>query len=323
MAAPSKNSTMPFLVSFGAESYFLDRDLDRARRWPDRHSILVDGDGLTDIELVSLCEQGSIDGTLRVIVVDDAQRVKGDKALKAYIEEKSTTDSATVLAAIVRSEKLPDVWKKAADKGRLFEHKKLKTYDSNNEVVKWIETEARRIDRRLDIGISTLLFQLVGGDLHKIANELRKLCLIVPRNEKITGEHVKLVIAPAPSSDPFQVADAAIEKDAKRAMNALSILYKTQGDEVNIPVVAALIRAVERAIIARRILDKGGSDEDVATQLGIHPFIAKKFLPHVRKHPFGTLARHMGRLCRLDSDVKGAARSKRTLVELAVLSIAG
>lgn len=322
--AAAKAGTLPFLVSYGAETYFLDRDLDRARHWQDRHSILVDGDGMSDVDLVSLCEEVGFDsGQQRVIVVDDAQRVKGDKALKAYIEDKSVTDASTVLAAIVRSEKLPDVWQKAAAKGKVFEHRKLKTYDNNNEVVKWIEGEGRRIDRRFDVGVPALIFHAVGGDLYKIANELRKLCLIVPKGERVTQEHVTLVVAQARSAEPYQVAEAAIEKDARKAMNTLSVLYKTQGDEVNIPVVAALIKSIERAMIARRVIDRGGSEEDVASHLGVHPFIAKKLVPHIRKHPFGLLARHMGRLCKLDADVKGAAKSKRTLVELAVLSIAG
>lgn len=322
-AVTSKNSAVPFLVSFGAEGYFLDRDYERARRFPDRRVTLLDGDGLTDGKLISLCETRSVDDAARTIVIDDAQRMKGDKALKEYIEEKSITDTSTMVAAIVRAEKLPEVWRLAAEKGRLQEHKKLKTYESNNEVVKWIEGEVRRIERRLDVGIGLGLFQLTGGDLHKISNELRKLCLIVPKGEKITADHVRLVIAASPVSDPFQVAEAAIEKNAKKAMDSLSVLYKTQGEEVNLPVAAALIKAVERAMIARRVIDKGGSDDDVATQLGLHPFIVKKMLPHIRKHPFGTLARHMGRLCKLDADIKGPARSKRTLVELAVLSIAG
>lgn len=327
MAAPSKTSSktsaMPFIVSYGEESLLLDRELDRARRTPDRHAILLDGDGLSDAELVSLCEEGSIDGTPRIIIVDDAQRVKGDKALKTYIEDKVQTDSRTILVAIVRSEKLPEVWKKAAEKGRLSEFKKLKTYESNNEVVKWIESESQRIGRRLDVGVSTNLFHLVGGDLYKISNELRKLCLIVPRGGKISSDHLELVVAPSFASTPYEVADAVIEKDVRRAMNALSILYKTQGEEVNILVVAALIHRVERAIIARRVLDKGGSDDDVAAALGLNVFIVKKTLPHIRKHPFRTLAANMGKLCKLDADVKGPARSKRTLVELAVISISG
>ena len=107
-------------------------------------------------------------------------------------------------------------------------------------------------------------------------------------------------------------------------MNSLSVLYKNQGDEALIPVVYALMRQVEKTLIARRLLDKGTSEADVAVALGVKPWILQKsILPQARQHGAKDLVRHMGRLCKLDVDVKGPARSKRTLVELAVLAIAG
>jgi DNA polymerase III delta subunit len=320
--AAAKSGTMPFVVSFGAEDYFLDKDIDRALGWKDRVVTLLDGDGMPDHELVSFCEMPTPEGEGRVVIVDYANKLKGDKTLRTYVEEKVPTDTSTVLVAIIRSEKLSDVWVKAGSKGRVIEHKKLKTWDNNNEVIKWVETEAKALGRRFDTGVSSLLYQLVGADLHKLHSELRKLCLIVPQGSSIGVTQVKLVVAPSPTSDPFQVADAVLEKDARKAMNALSILYKNQGDEVNVPLTAAIMKAVERALVARKILDRGGSEEDVATRLSMHPWRCKtQFMPFVKKHSARDLTRHMGRLCKLDADVKGPARSKRTLIELTVLSI--
>ena len=322
MATSSRGGALPFIVCFGGEGYFLDRDIDRYRRTPDRHVMLLDGDGMSDSELVSICMERGFDDTPRMIIVDDAHRVKGDKALKAYIEEKSVTDTSTILVAIVRTEKLGEVWQKVGPKGRVNEYKKLKTWDDNNQVVSWIESEVKRVDRRLDPGVSDLLFRHTGGSLYKVANEIRKMCLVIPKGEKITTAHLALYIASAPAAEPHQVSDAAIEKDPVRAMNRLSVLYRTQGDEVIVPVVSMLSKAVERALVARRILDKGGSEDDIAAQIGVNPYIIKRLIPHYRKHPFPVLAKHMARLCKLDADVKGPARSKRTLVELTVLSIA-
>ncbi len=324
MATAIKPKAQPSLVvSFGAESYFLDRDLERARSWEGRQVVLLDGDGLTDIELVSACEAPSFDNRDRVVVVDDAQKMKGDKALRAYVEDKSPTDDSTVLVAAVRAEKLPEIWKFVASKGKLYEHKKLKTYEDNNDVVRWLETEVKKSDRRFDTGAAAKLYWCIGNDLHRLSNEMRKLCLIVPRGEKITMEQVAIVATVSPTATTFQVADAMIQRNSKAAMDALTLLYRTQGEECNIPLVAALMKTVERTMIARKLIDQGADDDVIASALGMHPFLCKKFLLHVRKHPIGLLVRHMSRLCKLDAEVKGAARSKRTLVELTVLSIAG
>jgi len=320
----AKNTLRPFVVSFGAEAYLLDRDVVRARSWKDRSIIQVEGDELTDVELVSLCETRGIDDNDRVIILDEAQKVKGDKALKAYIEGKSPTDGSTVLVAILRSEKLPEVWAQAAKKGQIYEHKKLKTWDNNNEVVKWATTEAFRLGLGLDKGVPEMLFQLVGGDLYKIASELQKLQTLVGQGNKVTAAHLKMVIAPSPAAEPFQVAEAAVERDTKKAMNLLSIVYRTMGDEAHVPVTYSLIKQVEKLIVARYLLDRKASDDEIAAALGMHPWRCKTyFIPNARKHSFGGLISCMGDLRKLDADVKGAARSKRTRVELAVLSLTG
>jgi DNA polymerase III delta subunit len=106
-------------------------------------------------------------------------------------------------------------------------------------------------------------------------------------------------------------------------MNALSLLYKG-GEDASVRVTYGLMRETQKMLTARFLLDKGSSDDEVAAAIGMHPYRCKlTFLPNVRKHDQTSLIRVMRRLCKLDQEVKGASSSKRTLVELTVLSIAG
>ncbi len=311
---------MPFLVSFGAEHLILDRDIERARAWSNRSVCLLDGDGLSDAELISICETSTEQP--QTVIVDDAQKVKGDKLLRAYIRDKVATDLSVVLVAIVRTEKLPDVWAIEASKAKTFERKKLKTWESNNEVVKWISSEAERLKVYFDKGVDQMLYQNVGPDLYLLANEIRKLAILVGPMGKIEKKHLQLVVSPSPVSDPFQVAEAVISKDPKKAMNLFSILFKNEGDDSLIPVVNALMKQVEKTLVIRHLLDRGVSEEEIPSRLEMKPWIFKNFaLPIAKRHDAKTLIRHMGRLCKLDVDVKGPARSKRTLVELAIIAI--
>lgn len=320
----SKAKANAFIVSFGGEDYLLDQDLARALGWKDRHVLHLSGEDVNDVELVGLLETGSLDGASRLVLLDDAQKLKGDKALQAYIASKDPNDETVVLVAIVRSEKCPEVWAQAAKKGRLIEHKKLKTWDNNNEVVKWIENECRRLGLILDKGISDMLFQLVGPNLYKLASEINKLSVLLGKQARVGVEHVKLVISPSPVAEPYQVAEAAFAKDSRKAMNLLSTVYKNMGEEAHVPLTYSLSRQVEKIILARHLLDKSVKEEDIAAVIGMHPWRCKtQFLPIVQKHTLPNLVRHMGRIRKLDEDVKSAARSKRTLVELAVLAIAG
>jgi DNA polymerase-3 subunit delta len=320
----TKDKAQAFIVSFGAEGYFLDQDLERALSWKDRHIVRLSGEDVDERELVGICETGSADGRKRVVVLDDAEKVKAGKALNIYVRDREAEDDSTVLVAIVRSEKCPAVWSEAAKKGRLIEHKKLKTFESNNEVVKWVEGEARRLGLVLDEGISLLLYQLVGVNIYRLANEIRKLSVLLGKGGKVGTEQVKLVISPSPTAEPYQVAEATLAKESRRAMNLLSTLYRTSGDEAHVPVTVSLIRQIEKVVLARSLIDRGASEEDIATALEMHPWRCKtQFLPMVQKHRMADLVGHMRHLRALDENVKGSARSKRTLVELAVLRISG
>lgn len=320
MATQSRSPTAPFFVCFGTEDFFLDRDIERAKAWNGRTVITFDGHDLDDSELVSLLETQA---DPRTIIIDDAQKMKGDKSLRRYIEEKVVTDLSTILVAIVRTEKLPEVWSQAVSKGKGFERKKPPPWELEKTVIKWLETEATRLKITLDKDVPTLLFQYVGGDYYRLANELRKLAVLVGHG-KVEKKHLILVTSPSPTAEPHQIAEATIAKEPKKAMNLLSTLLKNQGEEALVPVVASLMRQVEKTLLVRRALDKGMPEDDIATTVGMKLYPLKNFaLPVARKHDTRSLVRHMGRLCRLDSDVKGPARSKRTLIELAVLAIAG
>jgi DNA polymerase-3 subunit delta len=322
MGAPPAGSK-PFVVVFGGEDYLLDRERAKARTWAGRQVVTLEGDGLTDVDLVEVLRTGTFDESLRVVVLDEANKVKGEKALKAYIADKDEKDITTILVAIVRAEKMPDVWAQAAKKGRVIERPRMKTWDRNNEVVKWIGEEAKRLGIRLGKGVDETMFALVGHDLGRLAGEVQKLEILVGRGNEATIEHLRQVLAPSPSAEAWQVAEAVADKDFRKAMNLLSTLYKCEGEEANVPVAYAMMKQIEKLMVARYMLDAKMSDEDMASALGVHPFRFKNsLLPMVRKHQMPDLIRHMRSLSELDSGVKGSSRSKRTLVELAVLSIA-
>ncbi len=90
------------------------------------------------------------------------------------------------------------------------------------------------------------------------------------------------------------------------------------------PTTNALMKQVERALVVRCQLDRGVDPDLVAASVGLDAkkFPYKQLAEAAKKHASRDLLRHMSRLCKLDVDVKGAASSKRTLVELAILAVA-
>ena len=191
----------PIVVSFGEEDFFLDRDLSAFRKQPDRAVVHLEGDEVDEAELVSTCEQQSFDGRPRVVVVDHANKIKEGTILKAYVESRNPKDLDVVLAMVFRSDKLGALWAKNPGKVFVAERKKLKTFESKNEVVTWIEAEAKKIGLKIHPSLPQTMFQIVGGDLYNLAGELRKLLLIVSTGEAAGLDHLKLIVSPGASAD--------------------------------------------------------------------------------------------------------------------------
>ena len=322
MAVTSRPPRVPFLVSYGAEDFLLDRDIERARSWPKREVFLVDGEDINELELISRIEAASYEGP-RTIILDNAQKVKLSKVMKGFIDERSKTDTATILLAVVRSEKLLVGWSQVAEKGETHEARKFKPWQVD-DITRWIETEAARYSITLAPEVAGILLRWVDVDLYRLSSEVRKLATYVGQGGTVKKEMLELVVSKTPGATHFQVAEATIAKKPQVAINTFSILYKNEGNECLVPTTNALMKQVERALIVRRSLDRGVDPDIVAASVGLDAkkFPYKQLADAARKHTVGALIRHMSQLCKLDVDVKGAASSKRTLVELAVLAIA-
>jgi DNA polymerase-3 subunit delta len=311
-----------FLVSYGPEDFLLDREIERARNWPKRDCQLVDGEDIKELELISRIEAASYEGP-RTIVLDNAQKVKLTKVWKAFLEERSKTDTSTVLFAIVRSEKLPAAWAQVGEKGETSEARGFKPWQVD-DITRWMDGEASHYGVKLGSEVAPTLLRWVDVDLYRLSSEIRKLATFVGPGGTVAKQHLELIVSKTPSATQFQVAEATIAKKPQVAINTFSILYKNEGPECLVLTTSALMKQVERALIVRTSIDRGVDAEIVAASVGLD---AKKF-PYrqlaeaAQKHTARSLVRHMSRLCKLDVDVKGAAVSKRTLVELAVLAIA-
>lgn len=322
MAATTRPPRVPFLVSYGPENFLLDREIERARNWPKRDASLLDGDDIKEPELISRLEATSLNGP-QTVILDNAQKVKLGKTMKGFLDAHDKTDLSTILLAVVRADKLPAGWAQVGEKGEVSEARKFKPWQTD-DVIRWIETEASALQVKLTPEVIKILLHFIEADLYRLSNEIRKLAIYVGPGGTVTKEHINLVLSPSRTATQFDVAEAVIAKNAAGAIDAFNVLYKNEGTNCFVPTTSAMMKTIERALIVRNCLDRGVDADGAAASVGMdakkYPY--KQLSEGARKHTSADLIRHMSRLCKLDVDVKGAASSKRTLVELAILAIA-
>lgn len=319
--------TTPVVVSFGEEPFLLDRDLNSFRDQPKHAVTYLDGEEVNDTKVVSACESYLIDYDdptnirPRVVVVDNANKVKVEKGLKSYLDSREIGDVSSVLAVVIRAASLTGVWAKLGPKATIREHKKFKTWDNNNEVVKWIIEESARLSLNLDRSIAIAIFQVDGDDLYRISSELKKLKTLVGKSP-VTTEHLHLVMTPASTIASWDVVESAFLKNYKKAFNQISTIFKFAVEDPSIMILGALMKGAERLFVARSMMEKGSSHDEIAGRLGMHPYRFKmSLLPQVEKQTIRGLVRNMQMLSNLDVELKRTSH-RRTLVELAVYDLA-
>lgn len=317
--AAGKGNFRAFYVAFGAEAFHLDRYIETTRR-SKRRVIVVDGESTTEHQLVELCETMSDDP--RTIVLDNAQCVKGPgKEIRRYVEQRDPRDQSVILVAIVRNEKLPELWGYVAEHGKRVECPRLKPWQKD-AYLQFVSTEATRNEVTIRKDAAETLLQCTGPDLYRLANETRKLAVYVGRLGEITKALVLEIATRTPHVEPHMVAEAALAKDLRRAMSLFSILCVKSGEAQFGAVVYQLMKQVESTVVARSFLDQGMPSEEVAALVGVSTWRFNEALaPVARKHELNTLVRHMRALAKLDVDVKSSSPFKRTKIEMAMMDI--
>lgn len=308
-----------FYVAFGGEPFYLDRYIEQTRR-SRRRVIVLDGDGLTDVKLVELCESSSEDP--RTIVLDNAQDLKGEDELRRYVETRNPADQSVVLVSVVRAEKLSELWSFVATKGKRLEWEKIKPW-KKDAYLDFVREEATRNRIAVRKEAAEMLLQCAGPDLYRLANEVRKLALYAETAGEIRKEHVEQVATVTPHAEPTMVAEAVMAKDAKRALDLFASVCAKSGEAQHGAVVYQLMRHVENTTVVRSLFDKGVCPTDVAARLGQNLWRFNEFAaPIARKHDLRSLIRYMGQLSKLDVDVKSSTPFKRTMIEMVMLSMA-
>jgi DNA polymerase III delta subunit len=206
------------------------------------------------------------------------------------------------------------------DRAVTHEVKALKTYDDNNEVIKWILQEGERLNIDLK-RVAGALFVNNGKRLRKIASEINKLSILTPKGELVTPEIAKSVLCFSVELTPKQIVDAICSGNP-----ILALIYydkmQENADEVGW-IIAYLQRQFLQLIRIHQLRSRGTNASEIASEVGIHSFVFKKLL----NDQFGlwsveSLRLSLCVLCDLDIKHKQGNRAANLGLELEIVRLA-
>jgi DNA polymerase-3 subunit delta len=192
-----------------------------------------------------------------------------EKELAEHIE----TMPETTMLILILEETLEsnDMLLKAAEKhGKVIQSIQPKGAALN----KWIMNRAKGVDARITPEATSLLATFIGNNLRLLANEVDKLALYVGKDATINVEDVRQLSAQVQEARIFDLTDALAQRNRKQALNILHDLLSD--GEPPLRLIGTITTQVRNLLLVKELAQKGMRSPQIASTLGIAPFVADK-----------------------------------------------
>lgn len=271
-------------------------------------------------ELVNLCQTLPFMSEKRMVIVKefDAYKAADLEELLPYLNDPSPSTCLVMLSNQGRFEKKNIVSAVEAHGAvtRIFSLR-------DGEIISWVTGKAREKGMSMHPDAAQMLWQIVGNDLQKIANELDKVQISVKDKKSITPEDVKAVVGDFREYTSFDLADAIGAKNREKALIILSRLV--QEGEAPVGLLASIAWSFRRLAQAKSLEAAGTSADDILKRVR-PPVIfhqAKQFKEQMRCYSLAELREVFPVLLAADNTLKSSGTAGRLVLERMILRLCG
>ena len=321
----------PVYLLTGSDRPKIETALGRLRRhFAAEATELVSAQQITGAEAAALCNAGSLFGNGRLVLVEgvDGRRTSegrlagGWKAadVKAIEEYLASPAPVTVLALVAEELKKDAALMKACAKvGEVLAYDVVK-----KKIDAWVAERFKQAGVRAEPEAIAALVQLVGEDLHQLANEVDKIALWAG-DEPIGQAEVEQLVAAVAETPTFALTDAWAQRDLSRTLAATETIFEREGRprrDTAPRLAGALGNHLSFMRRCQRLAAEGMRARDAASTLKRHPFYVEKVFAQAASFSEEELRGAVVRLAELDHALKGGSKLtpdlelQRALVEL-------
>lgn len=242
----------------------------------------------------------------QVVILKEAQNLKDMDKLQYYFE-KPLKSTILVICYKDKADKRLKIFKNI-DKQKdvvFFESKKL--YD--NQVPKWINTYLSERGYSIAPVAASLLTEFTGTELSKLVNEINKLIISIPENEKlITLEHIETNVGISKEYNVFELQNAIGQKNVLKANRIIDHFSRNPKENSIVDVIRSLYSNFFIKLLKYHYLtDK--NQASVASAIGVHSFFVKDYETAARKYSAPKIIQVISILREYDLKSKGVGSS--------------
>ena len=301
----------PVYYLMGEESYYIDRISEyiaqtvlNENEKEFNQTILYGAD--TDIAtIINAAKCYPMMSKYQVVIVKEAQGVKNIDELSYYLQKPL---ESTILVLCHKHGVLDRRKKLAAEiekVGVLFESKKIKDAQLTGFITSYLKRKSIEIEPKA----SEMMAEFVGTDLSRMAGELEKLIITLPKGQKrITPEQIEQNIGISKDYNNYELRNALIIKDVFKANQIIKYFEENPKTNPLQMTLSVLFNFFSNLMLAYYAPEK--SEQGIAAQLGLKsPWQSKDYLAAMRKYSGVKVMQIIGEIRYCDAKSKGVGNS--------------
>ena len=195
------------------------------------------------------------------------------------------------------------------------------TFDqpTGKALVRWLVGHAKKMDLDLPEDVAEDLTKRCSGDKMRLLQETEKLALYVG-DRTTTHDDVVALCPPDVQSNIFAFVDSLAAGQRDRALALLEDLIST--GEPPLRLTFMIRRQFQLVARARALIERGTPQKEIASQLKVPPFVARKLEEQGRELDEKDLERALALIQDLEGGLKGGSDlSDELQVEMTVLAL--
>lgn len=278
---------------YGEEKYDLNQKVQKIKKGFDKLEIGVNLFYITKEnikELESVCQGLTFFGSDKLVIIKDTN-------LKFDVDVLKDTDEATKIVIIEESvDKRLSSYKQLSKIAECIEFKHM----NEKQIVMYIMQTLKKYNKDIDLKVAEYMQSICGEDKANIINELQKLVIYLDDRNNVTKEDIDNVCSRTFNAKIFEVLQKIIDKNKQVAINSLDELLKQKEPIVKIYIM--LYKQIKQMYMIKVM--KQRKENDIASKLGMHPFVYKNLSISCDKYKVEELKKIMYEFDKYDEKTK-------------------
>ena len=187
-------------------------------------------------------------------------------------------------------------------------------------MTRWIMDQAQAVGGEFSNPAAQLLASYIEEDPRLAKSEIIKLLTFVDFSRAVNEDDVRALVADVRQGDVFEMVDAIGYGDGEKAMMMMRRLLEP-GTALSL--FGMIVRQFRLLIQVRELLDEnpGLSIEEMADEIGVHPYPIKKITPQAKLFNLSQLKRIFHQLSDLDQAIKTGRLDDELALDLLIASL--